>query len=83
MKFVFGARASLPANGTEGKPTNVAATLAASPGVAACPVNISSSSTVKPSSPLGASAANPSPRPRLADCEFCVFIASSSSSPSP
>mmetsp|Transcript_13560 Transcript_13560/g.57890 ORF Transcript_13560/g.57890 Transcript_13560/m.57890 type:complete len:244 (+) Transcript_13560:2039-2770(+) len=79
----FGARVSVPANGTDGRPTNLAATLAASNGVAACPVNISSSSTVKPPSPLGASAANPSPRPTRADCEFCVFIASSSSSPSP
>mmetsp|Transcript_1986 Transcript_1986/g.7650 ORF Transcript_1986/g.7650 Transcript_1986/m.7650 type:complete len:369 (+) Transcript_1986:1558-2664(+) len=70
-------------NGTEDKPTNAAAVAAASFPVLAWPVSISSSSTVRPASPFGASAIHPSPRPLRLDCEFVAFISSSSSSPSP
>mmetsp|Transcript_27831 Transcript_27831/g.69853 ORF Transcript_27831/g.69853 Transcript_27831/m.69853 type:complete len:573 (-) Transcript_27831:1124-2842(-) len=71
------------ANGTAVKPTYLAAAAAAAAGVAACPVSMSSSSTVIPSAPLGPSAASPTLRPCDVDCEVADFIASSSSSLSP
>ena len=49
---------------------------AAACGVAACPVSMSSSSTVMPFSPLGPSAARPDPRPFIFDCELAALIAS-------